>query len=204
MFVFARLEIRSRAPGVDLLAIAKCLLPVVDHGLLLGEPRFADVALEGTDASVGIHVPLQVAARLEPHLALLLLARVRPLAGVPAQTGRSSLLHYHYSFFRAKKFGRRSVAQFGTVPAQVDHQVALGREPHVAVLAPKGLCVVPAVRGQLGRSDEHLVAVLALVGDLNWTKDYTFPFGRRERTHSTLETSTPCRGHSNRVLWFTF
>ena len=53
------------------------------------------------------------------------------------------------------------------LPAEVDDQVALGGEPHVAVVAPKGFRVVPAVGRQLGRRDKHFVAVFALVGNLN-------------------------------------
>ena len=49
----------------------------------------------------------------------------------------------------------------------MDDQVALGGEPHVAVVAPKGFRVVPAVGRQLGRRDKHFVAVFALVGNLN-------------------------------------
>ena len=52
-------------------------------------------------------------------------------------------------------------------PAEVDDKVALGGEPHVAVLAPEGLRVMPPVRRQLGWRHEHLVAILALVGDLH-------------------------------------
>ena len=54
---------------------------MIDERLLLCEPRGADVALVGPLARVRPHVALHVAARLEPHVALL--ARVRPLAGVP-------------------------------------------------------------------------------------------------------------------------
>ena len=52
-------------------------------------------------------------------------------------------------------------------PAEVYDQVALGGEPHVAVLAPEGLRVMPPVRRQLGGRHEHLVAILALVGNLH-------------------------------------
>ena len=52
-------------------------------------------------------------------------------------------------------------------PAEVYDQVALGGEPHVAVVAPKGFRVVPAVGCQLGRRDKHFVTVFALIGNLN-------------------------------------
>ena len=57
---------------------------MIDERLLLCEPRGADVALVGPLARVRPHVALHVAARLEPHVALL--ARVRPLASMPARS----------------------------------------------------------------------------------------------------------------------